>query len=162
MKKLRLLSIVCGCLNAILLTPTNSAHAVTVTYLGTDYEVTTIGPVQHESIPILLQSQPWWGNSSQASDFSILVADQLGFPNDSANDGPYFAFNSYSAVGPTFVDAYTYADDTDSAELREMLGYGTSYTWATASAIPIPPALWLFGSGLLGLVGVARRKEKAI
>ena len=25
-------------------------------------------------------------------------------------------------------------------------------------AVPIPPALWLFGSGLLGLVGLARRK----
>jgi hypothetical protein len=27
------------------------------------------------------------------------------------------------------------------------------------SAVPIPPALWLFGSGLLGLIGVARRKN---
>jgi hypothetical protein len=24
--------------------------------------------------------------------------------------------------------------------------------------IPIPPALWLFGTGLLGLIGVARKK----
>lgn len=29
------------------------------------------------------------------------------------------------------------------------------------SAIPLPPALWLFGSGLLGLVGIARRKKAA-
>lgn len=28
-------------------------------------------------------------------------------------------------------------------------------------AVPLPPAVWLFGSGLLGLVGVARRKSKA-
>jgi hypothetical protein len=27
------------------------------------------------------------------------------------------------------------------------------------SAVPIPPALWLFGSGLLGLVGISRRKK---
>jgi hypothetical protein len=29
------------------------------------------------------------------------------------------------------------------------------------SAVPIPPALWLFGSGLLGLIGIARRKKAA-
>ena len=27
-----------------------------------------------------------------------------------------------------------------------------------ASVVPIPPAVWLFGSGLIGLIGVARRK----
>ncbi|MDH3514446.1 MAG: VPLPA-CTERM sorting domain-containing protein [Gammaproteobacteria bacterium] len=60
-------------------------------------------------------------------------------------------------------------------------GYGASYSttqWAylggapagagrpmyalssefTVSAVPVPAAMWLFGSGLLGLVGVARRK----
>jgi len=29
------------------------------------------------------------------------------------------------------------------------------------SAVPVPAAVWLFGSGLLGLVGVARRKARA-
>ena len=29
------------------------------------------------------------------------------------------------------------------------------------NAVPIPAAVWLFGSGLLGLVGVARRKKAA-
>ena len=29
---------------------------------------------------------------------------------------------------------------------------------AQASVVPIPPAVWLFGSGLIGLIGVARRK----
>jgi hypothetical protein len=27
--------------------------------------------------------------------------------------------------------------------------------------VPVPPAVWLFGSGLLGLIGIARRKQKA-
>jgi hypothetical protein len=31
----------------------------------------------------------------------------------------------------------------------------------TPTAIPIPAAVWLFGSGLLGLIGVARRKKTA-
>jgi hypothetical protein len=29
------------------------------------------------------------------------------------------------------------------------------------SAVPIPPAFWLFGSGLLGMIGIARRKQSA-
>lgn len=28
------------------------------------------------------------------------------------------------------------------------------------TAVPLPPAVWLFGSGLLGLVGIARRKAR--
>lgn len=28
-------------------------------------------------------------------------------------------------------------------------------------AVPVPAAVWLFGSGLLGLVGIARRREQA-
>jgi len=32
---------------------------------------------------------------------------------------------------------------------------------ATIAAVPVPAAIWLFGSGLLGLVGVARRKKAA-
>jgi hypothetical protein len=31
----------------------------------------------------------------------------------------------------------------------------------SGAAVPVPAAVWLFGSGLLGLVGIARRKKKA-
>src|SRR3989344_1992038 len=34
-------------------------------------------------------------------------------------------------------------------------------TYTAPNAIPVPAAVWLFGSGLLGLVGIARRKKKA-
>ena len=37
------------------------------------------------------------------------------------------------------------------------------YSWAVQSgdvgAVPVPAAVWLFGLGLLGLIGVARRKK---
>jgi hypothetical protein len=34
--------------------------------------------------------------------------------------------------------------------------YGTAYT-----SVPVPAAVWLFGSGMLGLVGILRRKKAA-
>lgn len=36
-----------------------------------------------------------------------------------------------------------------------------TFSWSSSSAtvVPVPAAAWLFGSGLLGLVGIARRKN---
>lgn len=38
---------------------------------------------------------------------------------------------------------------------RSSVGTG----FYSVSAVPVPAAIWLFGSGLLGLIGVARRKK---
>ena len=64
-----------------------------------------------------------------------------------------------------------YVTDTNNAWLFHM-HYGlqdnnfktnTFYAWAVfsgdVSAVPVPAAVWLFGSGLLALVGVARRRR---
>lgn len=40
----------------------------------------------------------------------------------------------------------------------QMNGYITD---VVTTVIPVPPALWLFGSGLLGMIGIARRKKAA-
>jgi len=36
-----------------------------------------------------------------------------------------------------------------------------TYSIAAPAAVPVPAAVWLFGSGLLGLVGISRRKKQA-
>jgi hypothetical protein len=38
---------------------------------------------------------------------------------------------------------------------------GAVLSRVTASVVPIPPAFWLFGSGLLGLIGMARQRKAA-
>jgi len=40
-------------------------------------------------------------------------------------------------------------------------GFGNSSSgyWSNAQVVPIPAAVWLFGSGLIGLVGISRRKK---
>jgi len=35
----------------------------------------------------------------------------------------------------------------------------STVSWAQFSAVPVPAAVWLFGSGLIGLIGIARRKK---
>lgn len=42
-------------------------------------------------------------------------------------------------------------------EFDQFVGYANSSGFA--SAVPIPAAVWLFGSGLIGLIGIARRKK---
>ena len=42
-----------------------------------------------------------------------------------------------------------------------FVGFNANFDFNAPAAIPVPAAVWLFGSGLLGLVGVARRKKAA-
>ena len=68
--------------------------------------------------------------------------------------------NSFSFIGFT----------NDMGDIRSLEifnrsgGNGTfeavdNVTLGTLTAVPIPAAVWLFGSGLIGLIGVARRKK---
>ena len=47
-------------------------------------------------------------------------------------------------------------DGSGALEVPMTFGAGT----VNISAVPVPAAAWLFGSGLIGLVGIARRKTQ--
>ena len=55
-------------------------------------------------------------------------------------DGTNFSMNRFYSDG--FIDGFNY----------EIIINGS------VSAVPVPAAVWLFGSGLLGLIGIARKK----
>jgi hypothetical protein len=73
------------------------------------------------------------------------------------------------------VQPYTYWSATESSDTRAYTfwfetGYQSNhnkfnerYAWAVhtgdVEAVPVPAAAWLFGSGLIGLVGLARHKK---
>ncbi len=48
-------------------------------------------------------------------------------------------------------------DDTGSANAGVIIG---QVTLETMTAVPLPTAVWLFGSALIGLLGIARSKKK--
>jgi len=73
-----------------------------------------------------------------------------------------------------------YTDDPSRAWVTDM-GSGTTYApnkmmhegfaWVVqsgdvnlipVSSVPVPAAIWLFGSGLMGLIGFSRRKQQVI
>ncbi len=92
------------------------------------------------------------------------------------NENVYFtlAFNAFTMAGN--VNQMVYGDCSATGLMGpmmtgdtcmtghsvELVGYagtmGAIPVSLNISAVPVPAAVWLFGSGLLGLVGVARRK----
>jgi hypothetical protein len=50
--------------------------------------------------------------------------------------------------------------DASAIAFKVSFGDGSSGIYL-AEVVPVPPALWLFGSGLLGLISIARRKSAA-
>jgi hypothetical protein len=122
--------------------------------------------------------------SFQSFDFSTttLALDPTfsRVPDVLTNELEGMAFGSFAGLtGPGIVGTLTFqaiatGDITLSmAETDNPLGGGSftsattflpqvvSFGTADVAVVPVPAAVWLFGSGLLGLVGVARKHKAA-
>ena len=89
-------------------------------------------------------------------DFEVTSAEEAAKAVNRTFDVSWLAIGtSYDVYAEAEVDKYAawwYQDD--SAETGEI-----SVLVEPPSAVPIPAAAWLFGSAILGLLGVARRKK---
>jgi len=84
-----------------------------------------------------------------------------------SNAGPFIniqssAYWSATEFDPNIGNAWTFHFD-DGDQFRSSK-YNDFYSaWAVqsgdVSAVPVPAAVWLFGSGLIGLIGIAKRKK---
>ena len=81
------------------------------------------------------------------------------------NDGTLLSMGSLDGASGTLYSVST--ANGAATSLNSGTGSGTGpiqfgvdggLTFAPAAVVPVPAAAWLFGSGLLGLIGVARRK----
>jgi hypothetical protein len=83
------------------------------------------------------------------------------------NGGGYYGnlFGNSAKAGFGGMDFYQYANNMDTFALIETKLAGPMVLSSTGnlavSAVPLPAAVWLFGSGLLGLVGIGRRRKQA-
>jgi hypothetical protein len=83
------------------------------------------------------------------------------------------AFSGYAFIlradGIRVIEAVDYSLYPDLSNVPNVID-GVAYNYdengvlqpiANLAPVPVPAAVWLFGSGLLGLAGIARRKKKA-
>ena len=68
-----------------------------------------------------------------------------------------FTFTDTNVVYRIFVNSIN-----STGALAALTGSGTTTYDLKVSAVPIPAAVWLFGSALMGLVGVSRRKSATL
>ena len=70
----------------------------------------------------------------------------------------FFPTTSLTTQGPIVLNFPLSITGTDIAS-GQSFEYGyTASTQTVSEVVPIPAAAWLFGSGLLGLIGIARKK----
>ena len=86
------------------------------------------------------------GSQSSYDSASVYGSSYLG-------QGPWTATDSRT-LGASFLNL-TSGDMTGNLQVSAS-AYGTTY----ASPVPVPAAVWLMGSGLLGLAGIARRNQQ--
>jgi len=107
------------------------------------------------------------GGNSISPAFQVTA----GFLADADNPAPKWGVSPGESLGIIFdlQSSLTFNDTITalgSGELRIGLhvinfASGGSESFVNNAVVPVPAAIWLFGSGLLGLVGMARRKRSA-
>ncbi len=87
------------------------------------------------------------------------------FSTDLVTQSDYLGAVGTTYPGPFekrgFEEPFDYVSLVDAYTLQVTLHATVPGDWfrvVTVSSVPVPAAVWLFGSGLLGLVGVARRR----
>ncbi|MDH5189854.1 MAG: VPLPA-CTERM sorting domain-containing protein [Gammaproteobacteria bacterium] len=105
-------------------------------------------------IPTFPANLPFSGNFTTGNVSHLSVGNMNGTPVANVGDINGDGIDDYTA---TYVSINIFG-----AEWADFQGIPYVEAWNTqilsASPVPVPAAIWLFGSGLIGLAGLARRK----
>ena len=103
--------------------------------------------------------------STRTSLFEFSI---VGIDGDNISDyalgidgGEFFAAHIADFGGYEGFDSAQFAGSTPGDGNRGGCDFNPNLPGCDVPAVPVPAAVWLFGSGLLGLVGIARRKDVA-
>ncbi|MGB5716861.1 MAG: CHRD domain-containing protein [Gammaproteobacteria bacterium] len=107
-----------------------------------------------------------WDISWSGLNGNISVAHFHGPAAAGQNAGVQVNFGAISGLSSPSIGSTTISD-TQEADLLAGLWYINIHTdlfsggeiRGQVQVVPIPAAIWLFGSGLLGLIGISRRKK---
>jgi hypothetical protein len=150
------------------------APAAAGTNIGNNYGLGTIQTIGNgfNTDAIYLKNTYTAGGTSYAFGAGSTAANVWGAGGDSGNGGSTNLYNQgplQDGIGlDSSVSLYGITGNGDKTSVQSYI-LGTNLTLSSAgvlsigtpSTVPLPAAVWLFGSGLLGLIGVGRRKVAA-
>ena len=73
----------------------------------------------------------------------------------------FFFMAQNGTLANTNATSVRYGASNPDGTAKWTLNANGGLAYAVPTAVPVPAAVWLFGSGLLGLVGISRRKKSA-
>jgi hypothetical protein len=141
--------------------------------IGNNYGLSTIATIGSAFDNDVKYLAPTYtaGGSSYAFSAGNSQTNVWGAGGDTANGGSTNLYNQNPAQDNVGLDSsvslYGLTGNGDKTSVQSYI-LGTNLTLSSAgvlsigsSPVPLPAAVWLFGSGLLGLIGVGRRKVAA-
>ena len=140
----------------------NNGATYTNAYQGVDYgyNITTHSEMSH-MFYVTLGNTAYYDTSGVPTGCTGTCLTNTGSFSDLQSDG-YWSATEFHAPPTSLAWIFYTSIGLQGSEDK----YYSYYAWAVhagdvgASGVPVPAAAWLFGSGLLGLAGVSRKRRR--